>query len=272
MYHLVRSLYLHLTSKEGMSRRFSSCGIQSLDLTTSTEYSILLLGLDNAGKTTFLSQLKSLYHTGPSPAPEPAKKTIPTVGQNVATLNFPDMYLKIWDVGGQTSLRGLWKSYYKSCHAIIFIVDSTDIGSLDNVLADEDEDDDGSQGKDDEDGDGREHTRPTHNRRPSQMPESEQGRLAECRAVLEAVLAEPEAAGVPVLILANKQDLEDSVEVIKIKEGLVQLVFEGDRGGAIRDSRVLPCSALNGTGVKEAVEWVRKRVEGNKEMRPGVLR
>ncbi len=154
------------------------------------------------------------------------------------------MYLKLWDVGGQLSLRRLWQSYYASCHAIVFILDSTDIG--DGRL-----DPDGAAGGGEGDG---------------------VGRLEECRLVLEDVLQNSEAEGVPLLILANKQDREDCVEVVRIKEGLVKRVFEGEKAGGIRDSRVLPVSALTGTGVKEAVEWVKSRVRWNRESRPPVMR
>lgn len=99
-----------------------------------------------------------------------------------------------------------------------------------------------------------------------------EGRLAECRQVLELVLASTSTVGVPVLVLANKQDREDCVETVRIKEGLVRRVFEGEKGGGVRDSRVLPVSALKGTGVQEAVEWVRSRVKWNKEGRPPVMR
>jgi ADP-ribosylation factor related protein 1 len=213
MYHLAKGLYLYATSKE--------------------EYSVILLGLDNAGKTTFHEQVKSLFIPD---APAPKLKTVPTVGQNVSTIALPDMYLKLWDVGGQMSLRKLWQSYYASCHAIVFIIDSTDIG-------------DGSL----------EH-------------EGSSGRLDECRLVLEDVLQHSETDGVPLLVLANKQDREDCVETILIKEGLVKKVMEGEKGASIRDSRVLSMSALTGDGVKEAIEWVRTRVQWNKESRPPVMR
>ncbi|KAK5147547.1 P-loop containing nucleoside triphosphate hydrolase protein [Cryomyces antarcticus] len=223
MYHLIKSLYLHATSKE--------------------EYSILLLGLDAAGKTTLLEQIKALY----SPTLQPNLKTVPTVGQNVSTIDLPDCYLKIWDVGGQHSLRGLWQSYYSSCHAIVFVIDSTDIGDGDLSKVESSPATDYNGGDDN-------------------------GRLDECRLVLESILQTPSTSGVPLLVLANKQDREDCVEVVRIKEGLVKRVFEGDKGGSIRDSRVLPCSALTGTGVKEAVEWICSRVKWNKEGRPPVMR
>jgi ADP-ribosylation factor related protein 1 len=49
-------------------------------------------------------------------------------------------------------------------------------------------------------------------------------------------------------------------------------VFEGEKGGNVRDSRVLPCSALTGAGVQEAVEWLCTRMAFNKESRPPVMR
>lgn len=219
MYHLAKGIYRYVTSKE--------------------EYSVILLGLDNAGKTTFHEQVKSLFIPG---AAEPKLKTVPTVGQNVSTIPLADMYLKLWDVGGQMSLRNLWQSYYASCHAIVFIIDSTDIG--DGSL----EHHDGSHGDGGND------------------------RLDECRLVLEDVLQHSETEGVPLLILANKQDREDCVETIRIKEGLVKKVMEGDKGSSVRDSRVLAMSALTGDGVREAIEWVRTRVQWNKESRPPVMR
>ncbi|CBF89090.1 ADP-ribosylation factor family protein [Aspergillus nidulans FGSC A4] len=276
MYHLAKSLYMYATSKE--------------------EYSVLLLGLDNAGKTTLLSQIKALYQHRPdgTPAPNPGK-TVPTVGQNVSTISLPDMYLKIWDVGGQISMRNLWQSYYSSCHAIIFVVDSTDVGQNPDITrlpslsarasssrkpstprpgsgaaessAEREVDADG-------DGDGGNDSVNTFAEQLASInaPDSDFGRLDECRQVLESVLRNADVAGVPILVLANKQDREDSVEVVRIKEGFVRKVFEGETGGVVRDSRVLPISALMGSGVREAVEWVQSRVKWNKEGRPPVMR
>lgn len=170
------------------------------------------------------------------------------------------MYLKIWDIGGQLSLRNLWKSYYASAHAVIFVVDSTDLGEASDweslgfkatMLGSQ-------QSKGDES--------------DKATDSSDLGRLEECQVVLESVISEQDMVGVPILVLANKQDQEDCVETVKIKEGLVRKVFEGEKGGAVRDSRVLPISALQGEGVQEAVEWVRTRVKWNKDGRPPVMR
>ena len=278
MYHLFRSLYLHATSKE--------------------EYSILLLGLDNAGKTTLMTQIRAIYNTtsssqdagagttGDAPASTTAGETVPTVGQNVCTIDLPNMYIKIWDVGGQMTLRRLWTSYYKSCHAIVFVVDSSDLGHMagvaDGMLSPHPQTPGAPQRQ--------WHARrkssyaiPTDEDATEQPPPTpitpsmvsgafERGRLEECRAVLESVLGHADTDGVPVLVLANKQDREDALEVVRIKEGFVRPVFEGEKGSSVRDSRVLPVSALRGTGVKEAVEWVRSRVLWNKTGRPPVMR
>ena len=168
------------------------------------------------------------------------------------------MYLKIWDVGGQHSLRKLWKSYYASCHAIIFVVDSTDVGNGEGA----------ANGGGYISGSVQQHRANLNDADGSSS--SHTGRLQEAQLVLESILSESTTQGIPILILANKQDREDCVETVRIKEGLVRPVFEGAQGDVVRDSRVLPISALTGTGVREAVEWVRARVVRNKEGRgPG---
>jgi ADP-ribosylation factor related protein 1 len=235
-----------------------------------------------------MTQIKALFNTdvsvelgstGDAPASTTAGNTVPTVGQNVATINLPDMYLKMWDVGGQMSLRRLWMSYYKSCHAVVFVVDSTDLGNGDLEALEAPKTPGATwhgrkksyigKGMDDDEVPETPWTPMTPGFFSGAMP---QGRLDECRAVLESVLENDDTAGIPILILANKQDREDCLEVVRIKEGFVKKVFEGEKGSMVRDSRVLPVSALKGTGVKEAVEWIKSRVVWNKESRPPVMR
>ena len=267
-----------------------------LSLLHLTEYSILVLGLDNAGKTTFLNTLKALYSTSPSQptltTPNPLttplnpKPTVPTVGQNVSTLDLPDMYLKIWDLGGQQGLRGLWTKYLGVTHAIVWIVDSCDVGD------DEDDDnDDNRRGNSNDADEEDDSTTAAALNDQGQDMRKHSSRLDEARRALLAILSHPHTHGIPLLVLANKQDREDCVETVRIKEGLVRKVFEAQQqqsrsrsqdkstdadgdggagddgeeggGGFIRDSRVLPVSALRGDGVVEAVEWVRTRVRWN---------
>ena len=71
--------------------------------------------------------------------------TIPTVGFNVETVNYKNINFNVWDIGGQTKLRNLWRHYYTGSQALIFVVDSIDAErmqeaseSLHMVLNDED--------------------------------------------------------------------------------------------------------------------------------------
>lgn len=82
---------------------------------------ILMVGLDNAGKTTILYTL-SLGET--------VTKTVPTIGFNVQTVTHKDITMSVWDVGGQSKIRGLWHHYLKGTHAIIYVVDSADTERL----------------------------------------------------------------------------------------------------------------------------------------------
>ena len=66
------------------------------------EYRILILGLDNAGKTTILYRLQ---------VDEPVT-TVPTIGFNVETLKFKNLTFQVWDLGGQSSIRPYWRCYY----------------------------------------------------------------------------------------------------------------------------------------------------------------
>jgi len=74
---------------------------------------VLLLGLDNAGKTSLLMNMKEEQFTN----------TIPTIGLNVEQIKFRSYILTMWDVGGQATK--LWKHYFEHIDAIIFVVDST---------------------------------------------------------------------------------------------------------------------------------------------------
>ena len=77
---------------------------------------IVMVGLDAAGKTTILYQLRMGQTI----------KTIPTIGFNVETLEYKGVNFTVWDVGGQDKIRVLWKHYYQNTDGLIFVVDSND--------------------------------------------------------------------------------------------------------------------------------------------------
>ncbi|SBS84439.1 ADP-ribosylation factor-like protein, partial [Plasmodium ovale curtisi] len=85
-------------------------------LFSNREIRILILGLDNAGKTTILNRLQL----------GEIVQTIPTIGFNVETVNYKNFKLQVWDLGGQSSIRPYWRCYYKNTNAIIYVIDSSD--------------------------------------------------------------------------------------------------------------------------------------------------
>ncbi|KAI9793150.1 MAG: Arf GTPase arl1, partial [Piccolia ochrophora] len=89
-------------------------------LWTKKEIRILILGLDNAGKTTLLYRLKI----------GEVVTTIPTIGFNVESVTYQNLNFNVWDLGGQTSIRPYWRCYYANTAAVIFVIDSTDIERL----------------------------------------------------------------------------------------------------------------------------------------------
>ncbi|KAJ8714304.1 hypothetical protein PYW08_007924 [Mythimna loreyi] len=84
------------------------------------EMRILMLGLDNAGKTTILKRFNG----------EPIDTISPTLGFNIKTLEHRGYKLNIWDVGGQKSLRSYWKNYFESTDGVAWVVDSADARRL----------------------------------------------------------------------------------------------------------------------------------------------
>lgn len=80
------------------------------------ELRILVLGLDNAGKTTVIKQFKGL----------PVDDVSPTFGFEISTFEFRDYTVNFWDIGGQKSLRTYWRNYFEETDGIIWVVDSTD--------------------------------------------------------------------------------------------------------------------------------------------------
>ncbi|CDS06932.1 Putative ADP-ribosylation factor like protein1 [Lichtheimia ramosa] len=198
MYTLLSGLYRYLTRKE--------------------EYYVLIIGLDNAGKTTLLERIKSIFIGVPGLAPE---RIAPTVGLNIGRVDIKSSRINFWDLGGQQDLQSIWERYYPECHGIVFVVDSTD-----------------------------------------------SKRLEECRDTFERIITNDQVEGVPILMLANKQDVDGALRVEEIKEVFNRIAV---KLGA-RDSRVLPVSALTGSGVNEAVDWLILRLHRNNMHRPPIIR
>ncbi|KAJ5078401.1 adp-ribosylation factor-like protein [Anaeramoeba ignava] len=80
------------------------------------EMRLLMLGLDNAGKTTIIKKFLG----------EDISTISPTLGFNIETIEHKDYKLVFWDVGGQKTLRSYWKNYYEKTDGLIWVVDSAD--------------------------------------------------------------------------------------------------------------------------------------------------
>ncbi|KAG6480980.1 hypothetical protein ZIOFF_057571 [Zingiber officinale] len=98
------------------------------------EARILVLGLDNAGKTTILYRLQM----------GEVVSTIPTIGFNVETVQYNNIKLQVWDLVTLVSwtdkyqvimtfsifCRPYWRCYFPNTQAIIYVVDSSDTDRL----------------------------------------------------------------------------------------------------------------------------------------------
>jgi len=98
---------------------------ESSGLFGSREVRLLVAGLDAAGKTTVLYKLKNGQKRAGSTV-----STLPTLNFNVETCKFKNVKFSIWDVGGQDSIRPLWRHYYTGTQGLIYVVDSNDRGRI----------------------------------------------------------------------------------------------------------------------------------------------
>ncbi|GET90842.1 ADP-ribosylation factor-like protein [Leishmania tarentolae] len=156
---------------------------------------VLILGLDNAGKTTILNRL-GVSEENHTEAPEG-----PTQGFNIMNVNRDGRRIKLCDLGGQRALRDFWEDYYANTDCIMYVVDSSD-----------------------------------------------QRRLEEAHeSFVEVVKGVP---NVPVLVLANKQDLATAKDPKTVAEAL-QLSEYRDRSWHVQG-----CSAKSGNGLEEGLTWI----------------
>jgi len=169
-------------------------------LFSKTEINILILGLDDAGKTTVLEQLKGLFGRKPGIPPE---KIPPTIGLNIGRLEINNCKVTIWDLGGQVRMRSIWEKYYKETHGMMFVVDSTDVS-----------------------------------------------RFEEAKLAFEIILHHPNLAGVPIMLVANKQDLPNAVHREDISVNFEEHLAKD------RPIRLQATSALTRQGLEEGMLWI----------------
>ncbi|KAL9642885.1 hypothetical protein ABK040_010581 [Willaertia magna] len=168
-----------------------------LGLFKNKEAKILLVGLDAAGKTTILYKLKLNENI----------TTIPTIGFNVETVQYKKISFTMWDVGGQDKIRPLWRHYFSTTNAAIFVIDSND-----------------------------------------------RDRIEEAKEELHKMLSDDQLRTIPVLLLANKQDLP---KAIRAEELTTQLNLKSLKQ---RNWFIQPCCALSGDGLFEGLDWLSNQL------------
>jgi ADP-ribosylation factor-like protein 3 len=80
------------------------------------EARILILGLDNSGKTSILKKLSD----------EDISHIMPTQGFNIKSIQQAGFKLNVWDIGGQRAIRPYWRHYFDNADVLIFVIDSAD--------------------------------------------------------------------------------------------------------------------------------------------------
>lgn len=87
------------------------------------EGTLLLLGLDNAGKTTLLHRLRTGGVRNFPPTDRPSSETF----------TYQGITFSAWDLGGHEAVRHLWEDYVCECKAVLFLVDASDSERLEEV-------------------------------------------------------------------------------------------------------------------------------------------
>mmetsp|Transcript_4850 Transcript_4850/g.7381 ORF Transcript_4850/g.7381 Transcript_4850/m.7381 type:complete len:183 (+) Transcript_4850:83-631(+) len=161
---------------------------------------VVLVGLENSGKTTLLQVLSD-----GTPV-----ETAPTIGLNVKMVKRGGVQMKCWDLGGQSQYRAEWGRYTRGCNVIIFVVDAHAMEILPDV-----------------------------------------------KIELHRLLEDRELTSTPLLVVANKIDLEPhATEPQLIKE--LNLDYIVDNPWII-----IPCSALRNTNIDEVVQWLFRQADNS---------
>lgn len=84
------------------------------------EIRVLILGLDNSGKTTIVRRILK----------QDTNTVSPTMGFQISTANHNGFALNLWDIGGQGSLRGFWGNYYEKTQVVIWVIDCVSLERL----------------------------------------------------------------------------------------------------------------------------------------------
>lgn len=93
---------------------------------------------------------------------------------------------------------------------------------------------------------------------------SDTERIDESKDAFEKMISNAQLQGVPLLVLANKQDLQECMTVPSVK----QVFFETSEKFGGRDCNIMGISALKGEGVREGILWLVESIKNNSVVRP----
>lgn len=72
---------------------------------------IIIIGLDNSGKTTILSTASQNRQTPSQRGPSDRTQYFPlhaAIGFNMEVVQYKNLQFQVWDLGGQNSIRQYW--------------------------------------------------------------------------------------------------------------------------------------------------------------------
>ncbi|CAO1620192.1 unnamed protein product [Parajaminaea phylloscopi] len=185
----------------------------------SKQLQIVILGLQSAGKTSLVNVISSGQF---------AEEMVPTVGFNMRKVQKGNVQIKMWDIGGQPRFRSMWERYCLGVSAIVFVVDSA-------IPRPPPPSSSSSQGS----GNG-EHAQPQPQPQSQQAPPGSEDKSARAAGLttaagagsassrlaniawytaadeLHTLVSRPELAGIPLLVLATKNDVKGAATVEEV--------------------------------------------------------
>jgi len=90
------------------------------------EANILVVGLDDSGKSCIINHLKTNSQKKKRNNQQDTFESTPTVGFQKEEFATQNIKFQVFDMSGQTRYRNMWETYYRDAQAILFVVDSSD--------------------------------------------------------------------------------------------------------------------------------------------------
>ncbi|KAI9619690.1 hypothetical protein H4Q26_014072 [Puccinia striiformis f. sp. tritici PST-130] len=224
-------------------------------------------------------KVKTIF-TPSQPGLNPSQIT-PTIGQNLGRITLSSTYLKFWDLGGSKDIRRIWEKYYDEADAICWVMDSQDrfrngwrSDSSGRVSTSSQQPRVVDQGQIrrakakpkratnlplDLNGRGMDRVREIIANKQDREPRPPPPQTGRTSAAYDPPL---ESDTTPDLDLEDQLlHSQDPMTVEEIKELFNRLVIESERSEKARslglsEAHVLGVSALNGQGIREAINWL----------------